>query len=296
MPKRPTAEIADGDIVAGTKPYHYVARKALPYLVRQAKARVPIVYGDLAKEVGLPNARNLNFPLGCIGKALILLGERTGEKIPPIQSIVIKKGKELPSEGFDWFINLSDRDKMSRERLDRLIEKINESVYDWPKWDWVLLEFGLPPLTIDLKINPDELVKYGSGGESARHRTFKEWIAAHPEAVGLKRKEGSGKMEEPLLSGDRVDVMFVRDGVKIAVEVKSIISPWDDIVRGIYQCVKYKAVLEAQQTVKEGRRNCRAILALEGPLPADLAIVKNLLAVEVVGNIQMPAQQRNTEF
>ena len=59
----------------GDKPYHKYARAALPLLVRQAKARKPITYGSLAKELGMPNARNLDYPLGSIGTSLQRLGE-----------------------------------------------------------------------------------------------------------------------------------------------------------------------------------------------------------------------------
>ena len=50
-----------------------------------------------------------------------------------------------------------------------------------------------------------------------------------------------------LLSGDEVDVYFETDGRIDLVEVKSRRSNWHDLQRGVYQCVKYRAVLDAQR-------------------------------------------------
>lgn len=44
----------------GSKLYQQRAQKALPILVRQAKARQSIYYSQLAQELGMPNPRNLN--------------------------------------------------------------------------------------------------------------------------------------------------------------------------------------------------------------------------------------------
>ena len=59
-----TAKIAEPLI--GDKPYQQQARKALPILVRQASVRKSIFYSDLADELKMPNARNLNYVLGSI--------------------------------------------------------------------------------------------------------------------------------------------------------------------------------------------------------------------------------------
>lgn len=77
------------DFINGDKSYLKRVRMILPYLVRQAKAGRPIHYSDLAAETQMPNPRNLNYPLGAIGKALIGLGKKMGLEIPPIQCLVI---------------------------------------------------------------------------------------------------------------------------------------------------------------------------------------------------------------
>ncbi len=50
-----------------------------------------------------------------------------------------------------------------------------------------------------------------------------------------------------LLSGDEVDVYIARGNTVHLVEVKSIRSSAPDLTRGVYQCIKYRAVFEAQR-------------------------------------------------
>ena len=89
MAKKETAQAASH--LNGSKLYHERARLALPILVRQAKAIHPIEYNKLADEHGIPNPRNLNFPLGSIGRTFIDLKKQLGIDIPMIQSLVVKK-------------------------------------------------------------------------------------------------------------------------------------------------------------------------------------------------------------
>lgn len=69
-----TAQLSD--TFWGDKLYQQRAREALPLLVRQAVVGETIFYSQLASEMNMPNARNLNFVLGCIGNTLIKLGKR----------------------------------------------------------------------------------------------------------------------------------------------------------------------------------------------------------------------------
>ena len=108
MAKKQTARIANSDLLNGEKLYHERARVTLPYLVRQAKSGQTIYYSDLAKEVGIPNPRNLNYALDSIGNALVTLGENTKTEIPPIQCLVVNKSQGLPGEGISWFISPTD--------------------------------------------------------------------------------------------------------------------------------------------------------------------------------------------
>jgi hypothetical protein len=286
MAKRQTAKIANANLLSGGKLYLVRARKVLPYLVRQAKAGQTIYYSDLAKEVDIPNPRNLNYVLGAIGNALIELGKQTKTDIPPIQCVVINKRQELPGEGIGWFISPTDFAKLNKTQKQKIVAAQLARIYTFQYWDWVLDELNLEPVKTNLK---DELGKakgYKGGGESEQHKKFKEFIAKNPGLLGLNSNISKGQVEYPLPSADTIDILFTDKEQKIGVEVKSIISDTADILRGLFQCVKYKYLIEAEQTINDHQPNSRVILALQGCLPKQLTIVKHLLGIEVIDNIQ----------
>jgi hypothetical protein len=94
-----------------------------------------------------------------------------------------------------------------------------------------------------------------------------------------------GKTEHRLASGDCVDVVFQNDDGWLAVEVKSKLSPIADIVRGMFQCVKYRAVIDAQQLSCQLLESIRVILVLEDALPGSLVRLKNDLGIEVMDRV-----------
>ena len=133
----------------GDKLYQKRARRALPLLIRQARARETIPYGRLAKQLDIPNPRNLNYPLGCVGRSLQQLGEDWKQSIPPIQLLVVNKSTGRPGSGVIGF--LDDAETLSdAARLKRIKDAQNE-VYAYERWDDVLHALGLkkisPPVT-----------------------------------------------------------------------------------------------------------------------------------------------------
>jgi hypothetical protein len=53
----------------------------------------------------------------------------------------------------------------------------------------------------------------------------------------------------------------------------------------MFQCVKYRCVLEAQQATEGLPQSARAILVMESKLPDTLKAVKNILGVEIVDGV-----------
>lgn len=127
--------------------YQRRARAALPLLVRQAKARMPITYGSLAKELGMENPRNLNYPLGCIGRSLQRLSEQWNQPIPELQTLVINKHTKIPSSGSDKFLD-EFKTLSPRRQLER-VKTIQRSVYDYRRWDEVINALGLNPNSLE---------------------------------------------------------------------------------------------------------------------------------------------------
>ena len=281
-----TAKIAEPLI--GDKLYQQRARKALPILVRQALVGAPIFYSDLASELEMPNPRNLNNVLGFIGEALNNLSEKWDEEIPPIQCLVINKRNNLPGDGIGWFISdLAEFAQLPlKQKRERVITEL-QKIFSFQKWSQVLQVFGLEPN----EANFNEIIKlaskFGGSGESREHRELKEYVARHPEIIGIPKYVGSGETEHLLPSGDTLDVFFCSKNKHIGVEVKSHKSPLPDIMRGLFQCVKYLAILEARQAAEVLPQNARTVLILENEFPDKLMPLKHILGVEVIDYVKV---------
>ncbi|MDE0021761.1 MAG: hypothetical protein OXT69_10330 [Candidatus Poribacteria bacterium] len=272
MSEHRTSSIAKN--IFGNSLYQIRARSALPILVRQALASEKISYGDLAKELDMPNARNLNWVLGSIGKTLLELGEKWQEEIPPIQGIVVGQQTGLPGDGVNFIIG-----KLDPRQKEAIVQEKLGSVFSYPRWLDVLEACELSPAK---PLNPPEPPDHRSRTrESEAHKRFKNYIARYPEAVGLKKSLAPGETEHKLPSGDIPDVLFQSARCRIAVEVKSRISSEDDLRRGLFQCIKYRAILRACRSLEGGTYEADALLAIEGSLPKELIPVKNTLGVKV---------------
>jgi hypothetical protein len=167
---------------------------------------------------------------------------------------------------------------------------LNAKAIQYNKWDWVLVSLGLAPsISIDEIETIREKIKreYKSDGESPYHKNLKDYICNHPEMVGIKDKEVTKReTEHQLLSGDKLDVYFESfDGSKIAVEVKSRISNETDITRGLFQCIKYQAVLDAECRAKLEEPQNTVFLVLEGQLSVDNKRIRNVFDINVIENV-----------
>lgn len=129
-----------------------------------------------------------------------------------------------------------------------------------------------------------EATAFGGGGESGRHQRLKRFIATNPSLLGLPYGL-VGVEEYPLPSGDRLDVFFDYEGQELAVEVKSAVSPEADLARGVFQCIKYQAVLVARQRTNGTPISARAILITEATLPSSVRVLKEILGVHVLEGI-----------
>ena len=164
---------------------------------------------------------------------------------------------------------------------------LNQKAFQYQHWDWVLSSLGLTPSVIDISDGASDIRSgkfNGAGGEGENHKKLKEYIYNHPEAIGIKDIKAK-EMEHILLSGDRLDVYFeLTDGSKIAVEIKPSTSPDADVLRGLFQCVKYKCILDAEDKVYAKRANNAAILVIGGELSPENKTVQDTLGINVIDN------------
>lgn len=276
----------------GSQKYQQRARLALPLLVAQARARHTITYGQLARELNMPNHRNLNHVLGAIGEEIKELGREWKDEIPALTCIVINKHDKLPQRGIQFHMSPEEFERLSQTRREEILHHLYQDIWDYERWDEVLLHFDLEPLIPAKSKHLQEIAKkakYGrGGGEGEDHRRLKEYIRANPSVLRLP-KSLDGKTEHCFPSSDEIDVMFDGGPTWIGVEVKGDRSDSADIMRGIFQCVKYKALIEATQRYAQVEIDCRVLLALGGKLPEEFNDLIGLFSIELFENIEVPA-------
>jgi hypothetical protein len=281
---------ANSSVLSGDALYLQRARKALPILVRQALAGQTIFYSDLADELGMANPRNLNHVLGAVGKAIQELGFRWKERVPPLQCLVVNKNTGMPGEGIGWFVSdLKDFKHRTREEKKQIVLIELTKVFNYSKWEKVLGAFQLKPLANEsTTANLIAKARGGGGvGECEDHRKLKQYVATNPKVIGLSGL-GKGETEYCFPSADRIDIVFRNRERWVGVEVKGPSSPDADLVRGLFQTVKYIALREAELKSECRKGQAEVILVLSRRLPAHLKQLKNLLAVNVVDGVVVP--------
>lgn len=257
------------------------AREMIPVLIRWAQSswNVPHYYSDLRDAIG-HNTYHLGKPLGLVQDTLRELARKHQKPIPPpLSALVRSKDTDLPSDGFDYvckgYENLTQEEKKDK------VYSFNKqaSKYDW---DWVLKDLGLDPTPIMHSTQIEDIRKSlpqrGSRGESDEHKKLKKSILDSPQSLGLRLRGlqlHDSETEYILLSNDRLDILLrYKDPhtgmIKqyIAVEVKPSGTDDKEVLRGIFQCVKYKAVLDAERVPTAQYYNSDVVLVLGGKMGA----------------------------
>lgn len=277
------------------------ARKALPILVahvlqQQDDVMAPITYRRLAELLGRrskhgdPWARGLGFVLGRVTALIGGTRDRLPEAPPFLTSIVVLSSGPnvgLPDKGVSdvW----PGYEAMSRdEKRAKLAAEFQRVLAYGSRWNEVLRLAGLPVIEPPVGTGGKPNSGGWGGGESEAHLVLKHYVRDHPELVGA-RADWEAKVEYALRSADELDVMFMSDRTWIGVEVKSRVSEGNaaDYERGIYQVVKYRAVLEAQARADspDAQPEIRVVLLLERELPAVYRALAAQLRVTVIEGI-----------
>lgn len=234
----------------------------------------------------MPNPRNLNYVLGSIGQALEGLSKEWNEKVPPIQCLVVNRATGLPGEGIGWFlVKKEDFSALPLRQKRAIVEAELQHVFLYPRWGDVLKALSLTSTESDYTQAVKKALSRGRGGESEEHKALKEYVARNPVVIGLRAATPDGITEYALPSGDSLDVSFNDKSVWVAAEVKSAISDEADIIRGLFQCIKYRAVMKAVLVSEARPQNARAILVLESTFPKTLVSLRNILGVEVIEGV-----------
>jgi len=252
-------------------------------MLRIANTNNVITYGNAANILNAQRGIKIFDPqMGKIVGWMMsrMLNNRTG--LPPLNALMISATTNEPSGGADEYINKwlgTDFSSLPEKKRKNALDKAFRAVWAFDAWDEIYkATFGGSPVEIDIDATKGFSVgEYGGPAESDEHRRLRLAVQKHPSAFLDLYGQISAATEKRLLSGDEIDVYVIDDHAHYAVEVKSRRSSNADLKRGIYQAVKYRAVLKAEHKALDMKPKVRAVLIAERKLPNQLkALAKNL--------------------
>lgn len=228
-----------------------------------------------------------------IGKVAGAVQDRILERDPEaplLNVLVVRQDKREPGDGarpylakrFSSIRRLKKKDSRTRypDLWTCVVNDAAKEVYSYRNWERLYKDiykraFRKPdPFSAEGK-EKDGLLR-GRGGEGKNHKALRLWVKKNPEGIARSFSGVRSETEVELLSGDRVDIVLYDERKTVAVEVKSNISNEADLYRGIYQCVKYRAVLCAQ----DDRLPVESWLVTETGLDGDLKALARKLGIK----------------
>lgn len=272
-----------------------LAKKILQNLVQRCEnyqgGTKFITYGEIAKEINYPEPYTGSNFANRIGKTLGVMGHCIKEikapdwigRTPYIQSLVVAKSTKLPSDGLKEFY--PQYPYLSKKKKIDFLSKEYRKIFKFgDRWHFVLKKMNTKPIKSKSNSNTSNSQgnynPFGSEG-SPEHRSLRDYIASNPNEV-LFNNTIEVQTEYPLKSGDSIDVKLENGERILGVEVKSLRSGEDDLLRGIFQCIKYREVLKAEAMIDKIKKSIDCILVHEGDLTKKLIKIAKTLNVKTV--------------
>ena len=276
----------------------YALKPVAAMLINAAKKESKVTYGRvarmLAKEHEFRNRhRRVHVAAYWMMKAIL---EKYQDAPPPLHVLMVNQKSGLPGEGaiavyeqmdeymylVDEYRHLTNMD-MKREYWQYITDKATEDVYSRSAryWDKLFNEVfgGSLPEPTEQESTEEDGISYDRNGEGKNHEALRLWVRDNPEEIDDEFAGIEAETEVVLDSADRVDVVYYGKKI-VALEVKSKDSNDDDLKRGVFQCIKYRAVLSAM----DNRSNppVEAILVTQRKLPGDIAAIAKHNKVRLV--------------
>ena len=253
------------------------------WLIGAARQRTTLSYGEAATRLeyecgfdSIGRRTRMGIAVGAMQYAIRALDPEA----PLLHVLMVRTDTGEPGNGAREFLadRFPDEDLLQQPDVrtenpalwTRVVGLATREVYDYLGWEELYAnlygEYVADPVHTPPAVEGGSTPR-GGAGEGPNHKALRLWLLRNPEQIDTRFRDAEAVTEKELLSGDRVDVVYVVRGEILAIEVKSRDSNRNDLLRGIDQCVKYRAVLRAQD--RKGR-TVQSMLVTESELPVDL--------------------------
>lgn len=203
---------------------------------------------------------------------------------PLLNTLLVRESDKIPGDGVGSYMakkfkvpKLAEQGARKKYKDDwcEYFEQAKSEVMSFEHWPELFEkafneEFNPHKILLQNLSNEKNHQQFGAGGEGPAHMRLKFWVKNNPGEVCSKGKPIKVGDEVGLKSGDKVDVVYCYPNTKIAVEVKSYSSDKRDLERGVYQCIKYRAVMEVEAIESNKNLEILCYLVTEKQLPDDL--------------------------
>lgn len=250
----------------------FATAPAMRWLIPVALDDDTMTYGHLKRRLEREAGFSTIFSahVGHVAGALMHRIHKVEPSAPLINVLVVNQGDGQPSDGAGAFMaKRFGIKKLAEEHAkenypdlwEETFSRAAAEVYSYSAEEWATLygrvfEEPLPIAKIEKDRSrrkegtEEDGLQYntrrrGKGGEGPHHKSLREWVTKNPTHVHKSFAMARAETEVDLLSGDRVDAVYYCGDRIIVLEVKSRISNEIDLRRGVYQCVKYRAVKKA---------------------------------------------------
>ena len=252
------------------------------WLIHAAKRRSSVTYGEAKRRLETEFEFDTIFPI-MMGIPAGALMRRILEIQPdcPLLNILLVRQKDcMPGEGAGPFMaNYLEQPRLAKpgyrnkhqQRWRAACDEIATDVYAFKDWERIYRKaFGerLPAATSPRGTEHDG-INHTRKGEGPNHKALRLWVRDNPGRVRRGYADFETDTEVILDSADRVDVVYYGSTSTVVIEVKSIDSDDADLRRGVFQCIKYRAVMEAMDM--RSKPQVVPVLVTQRPLPGDLA-------------------------
>lgn len=256
---------------------HFALEPTLRRLIAVALDGDTVTYGDIKALLEDKGSFSTIFTtrIGHVAGYLMHRIEAVEPSAPLINVLVVNQTDRKPSKGAGDFMarhfNVPKLGQQgAKERFpnlwDEYFSKAAAEVYAYSPAQWASIYERLfeKPLRLNQmeKERDDRMEgrendglqynkrRYGRGGEGPEHKALREWTTNNPGLIRKSFANARTDTEVDLYSGDRVDAVYWCEDRTVVLEVKSRISDDVDLRRGVYQCIKYRAV-KAAMDVRE---------------------------------------------